>query len=108
MFSVVSAKNVPFVVRVVRVGDKYGRDNCLTYGEGEHDRADDVLVEFYDARYPHTEFGQFVSRYYLSTLLEDGVHCEFGLCLDGGEPDWSIDADAMFLVREWLEGVEVG
>ena len=43
-----------FNVRIVRAGDRYGRDNCLT-----HDK-DEPLVEFYDSRYPHTEYGQFV------------------------------------------------
>ncbi len=82
-----------FNVRLVSKGDRYGLDWCRT-----HDK-DEPLVEFYDARYPHTEFGQFVSRYCLSTMLERD---DAGLCLDGGVPEWSISADDMAAVRAWL------
>lgn len=61
---------------------------------------DNPLVEFYDSRYPHTEFGQFVSCYYVSTILESD---DRGLCLDGGVPDWSISAKDMAVIRTWLK-----
>ena len=82
-----------FNVRIVRRGDGYGLNLCLTHNQAE------PLVEFYDARYPHTEFGQFVSRYYVSTILEGANR---GLCLDGAEPEWSISAGDMAVVRAWL------
>jgi len=90
-----------FNVRVVNQGDKYGRDFCLT-----HD-GDRPLVEFYDARYPHTQFGQFVSRYYVSTILgTDGYgSAEGGLSLDGGIPEWTVSADDMATVRTFLQEV---
>lgn len=91
--SVTAANGVPFTVRLVRKGDHYGLDGCLVHDE------DDPLVEFYDARYPHTEYGQFVSRYYLSTLLDDPV---WGLDLDGGVEDWTVDGDTMSTVYVWL------
>jgi hypothetical protein len=76
-----------FSVVLVRKGDRYGLENCLTHEK------DDPMVEFYDADYagkPYfTKVGQFVSRYYLSTLTERPVA---GLCLDGGIPKWSIAA----------------
>lgn len=81
-------------VRVVRIGDRYGLNFCLT-----HDK-DEPLVEFYDTRHPHTEFGQFVSRYYLSTILERD---NMGLCLYGREPEWEVSAEDMAAVRAWLE-----
>ena len=90
-----------FNVRVVNKGDKYGRDFCLT-----HD-GDKPLVEFYDVRYPHTEFGQFVSRYYVETILgEDGYgRAEGGLCLDGGNAnEWSVSERHMGIVRSFLKG----
>ena len=80
-----------FNVRIVNAGDKYGRDFCLT-NDGE------PLVEFYDSRYPHTEFGQFVSRYFVSTLINH----DRGLVLDGGIPAWSISASGMKQVVEFL------
>jgi hypothetical protein len=91
-----------FNVRVVNQGDKYGRDFCLTHDEQK------PLVEFYDSRYPHTEFGQFVSRYYVETILgEDGWgRAEGGLCLDGGNADsWSVSAEDMDTVRAFLKQV---
>jgi len=77
-----NSNGVPFNSRIVKMGEKYGLDFCLTHDENE------PLVEFYDARYPHTEFGQFVSRYYYSTLSEDPGQ---GINLDGGIDDWFVD-----------------
>jgi hypothetical protein len=56
------------------------------------------VVEFYDVRFPHCEFGQFVSCYYAETLLG----CRSGLDLDGGITDWKVSAEGMALVREAL------
>ena len=93
-----------FNVRVINKGDKYGLDFCLTHNE------DKPLVEFYDSRYPHTEFGQFVSRYYVDTILgKEGYHgrSEGGLCLHGGIPEWSVSAEDMATVRAFLQEVTV-
>lgn len=106
-----------FNVRIVRIGDHYGRDDCLTHGEkmGEDSSP---LVEFYDLSYT-LKFGprgQFVSRYYVSSILGK---CEFlgkgleaemgiGLDLDGGVAGWDIDADAMDVVRTWLHNQTEG
>ena len=87
-----------FNVRLVRTGDKYGRKDCLT-----NDSA--PMVEFYDSRYDFPDFmgrGQFVSRYYVSTLTENGEYGR-GLCLDGGIPEWSVSADGMKQVLEYIQ-----
>lgn len=81
-----------WAVRLVEKGDKYGLNGCLTHDKG------DPLVEFYDTRYKHTDFGQFVSRYYLSTLLKS----ENGLCLQGDVPSWSVGEACMNRIRDWL------
>jgi len=91
-----------FNVRVVNKGEKYGRDFCLTHEE------DKPLVEFYDSRYPHTEFGQFVSRYYVETILGEDKwgSGEGGLCLDGGNADsWTVSAEDMDTVRNYLKEI---
>jgi hypothetical protein len=49
------------------------------------------VVEFYDTRFPHTPFGQFVSSYYLKTIKG----CNGGLDLSGGIPDWKVSAAGM-------------
>lgn len=91
-----------FNVRLVEQGDKYGLNLCLTHDEAE------PLVEFYDASYDFDKdesgkvLGQFVSRYYMSTLAGE-YNGTFGLCLDGGSADeWSVDANSMKLVGDWL------
>jgi len=93
-----------FNVRIVNNGDKYGREFCLTHDE------DKPMVEFYDRRYPHTQYGQFVSRYYVGTLLgHDGFYGgqpTGGLCLDGGNADsWTVSAEDMILVRAYLQAM---
>ncbi len=78
-----------FFVRTVLKGDRYGLDDCLT-----HDA--DPMVEFYDYTFANQKTfgprGQFVSRYYVSTLLKDHHRLTPGLCLHGGTPEWQVDA----------------
>lgn len=90
----------PFTVRFLATGDAYGRTNSLT--------ADKPLVEFFDATYADEKafgpLGQFVSRYYVASLLgTDGYgRGTGGLDLNGGVPVWKVDAAAMATVRTWL------
>jgi len=108
-----------FNVRLVRRGDRYGLNDCLTHGKAptrRHDTNteipegiaaaggyDGAMVEFYDATYANQKSfgprGQFVSRYYLATLTnEDGITKRdrssarnAGLCLDGGNAHvWTV------------------
>jgi hypothetical protein len=92
---------IPFTMRLVRKGDGYGRKLGVV-----HDKST-PLVEFYDARHgcdraveKGGEYGQFVARYYLTTLLQRSTR--EGLSLDGGIPAWTIDAPAMALVMQIL------
>jgi hypothetical protein len=85
-----------FNVRLVRKGDRYGLNDCLT-----HDK-DEPLVEFYDATYEQdARFdlgrGQFVARYCLDTLTgkpggygHDHRRQPRGLDLCGHVPAWKI------------------
>jgi hypothetical protein len=92
-----------FNVRILKVGDRYGRDDCLVHDEHE------PSVEFFDATYENTDhgpLGQFTcGRYYVSTLLERN---NGGLCLYGAVPEWSIDGKAMDIVRAWLDNQTEG
>lgn len=81
-----------WAVRIVEHGDNYGLNGTLTH------KWERPLVEFYDTRHEHTDFGQFVSRYFLETLI-DG---EGGLNLQGGVPMWSINEPCMNRIRDWL------
>jgi hypothetical protein len=93
-----------FTVRIVDYGDKYGRDMCLTHESGDYDFG--PMIEFYDATYDFdkdvdgTPLGQFVSRYYVETLIDR--HDEtVGLNLCGHEPAWRLDADSYNKVLEF-------
>jgi len=112
---------IRWCVRMVFIGDQYGLKHCLTYGDSEYDqdKHDDPLIEFYDMdsgaaaimrnsgdkteAYLAEEYGQFVSRYYLSSLKFeerfDGKTLtdwsKRGLNLDGGVDRWSVSSDFM-------------
>ena len=85
-------------VRLVHPGDRYGRNGCLVHDQEE------PLVEFYDGDYDFEPWlgikGQFVSRYYVSTLLE---HDSGGIDLYGGQPERQINAQEFSYVRQWLQ-----
>ena len=90
----ITANGIPFTVRLVCKGDTYGLDNGLTHTE------DSPLVEFYDTRYPYTQFGQLISRYCAETLVQ---HYGPNAIDFGGSPDWKIDAAVMQEVFTWLK-----
>jgi hypothetical protein len=106
MLQVTTLTGVPFNVRMVFPGDAYGLNDCLTYDPSDKpwSKPGDPLVEFYDARQDPARFGprgQFVSRYYLSTLLEGDP--ARGLNLQGGVPSWSLDGQALTRAVEWAK-----
>ena len=75
------------------------------------DKEDQNLVSFYDTRYNHTQYGQFVGRYYASTLLglegwssRGSSIRDRGLNLHGGIDDWFINADNANHVVDFIEG----
>jgi hypothetical protein len=79
---------IPMAAKLVPVGRRYGKDMCCINDEGvAFQNGPQPMVEFYDLRWDHTALGQFISRYYVSTLRERPIG---GLCLDGGVPDWHI------------------
>ncbi|MDE3021371.1 MAG: hypothetical protein KGI54_05880 [Pseudomonadota bacterium] len=94
-----ASNGINFIARLVFKNDTYGLGSSLT-----HDR-DDPLIEFYDSRYPHTEYGQFVSRYFVSPLLGDEDFEARGLDLQGDVPDWKIDAASLKAVFDWVRDV---
>lgn len=112
-FTFTSALGVPFLCRIVRNGDNYGLHGSLIHCK------DKPLVEFYDTRYPFwydfvgtredaiaagaKPLGQFVSRYYVSTLRESR-HLDYGLALHGGVPGWNVDPESMRQVHQWMDG----
>ena len=84
----------PLLARLVPAGDGFGRNFRLISNE--------ALVEFYDTRYPHTEFGQFISRYTLDTILALGPK---GIALDGGIPYWTLAQGDSVRLQSWLKQI---
>jgi len=87
-----------FNTKIIGTGDRYGRADCLTNESGP-------MIEFYDPRYQHTPLGQFVSRYYISTILKDDSWG--GLALQGDVPEWTVSAADMAEIRVWLRKMEI-
>ena len=114
-------------VHLVWPGERYGRADSLTYGvddsygarHGNKTAADLYnesypLVEFYDTSQDAARFpgGQFVSRYYMTDLLEDdsiAVSLDTMLkngnqfSLDGGIPAWTVEDDDLAKVNDFLK-----
>jgi hypothetical protein len=88
--AVVSEKKVPYNVLYLENGD------------GTQTECEGSLVRFYDSRFRFTPHGQFVSCYYVSTLLESPRVPPRGLCLQGGVREWDIDAVTMAGILDWL------
>lgn len=96
--NVKNSKGRTFNVAIINKGDAYGLDNCLTHEEVE------PMVEFYDADQDPAKFGelgQFVSRYYVKTLLGGNAR-NVGLSLMGYEPVWTLYRPEMALVCDWV------
>ena len=90
-------------VTILRKGDRYGRNKCLTHDDEE------PVVEFYNAAGSQDPEGSFIIRYFASTLLgEDGLNMgdisagDCGLCLDGGYPEWSLTPKNCVDVGKWI------
>lgn len=108
-------------VHLIYPGERYGLDGCLTYELNAYSgvpaaahRASYPLVEFYDTSQDAARFpgGQFVSRYYITDLLEDdsiAVSLDTMLkngnqfSLDGGIPAWTVEGDDLAKVNDFLK-----
>ena len=86
------SNQIPFTVRIVETGDVYGLNDCLT-----HDK-EESMVEFYDQRYSHTPYGQFINRYNMDTILKT----ESGIDLYTSEPTWKVNKEQIQEVKDWL------
>lgn len=89
--------------------------NTTDNGKPWNITSDGKTLKFYDgsslqdhdgvASYAFTEYGQFVSSYYISTFLEGNWKRERGrgLNLNGGVPEWSITGQTMDDIMDWAE-----
>lgn len=60
------------------------------------DHRQDPVIEFYSIG----RFGQFVSAYFVNTLLEG---YGYGLALDAGVHSWTMNTDHIDEIRSWAE-----
>ena len=97
-----TARIGPWTVRLVFKGERYGRDGGPLLNEQTM-----PMVEFYDTEQDKAKFGpwgQFVTRYYLDTLMETRQkHPGYALALDLSIPRWTVSGEHMSLVERWLE-----
>lgn len=92
-----------WTARLVRPGGHYGLGLRV-----EHPADGEAMVEFYDCRFAAQfvdqngghPWGQFVSRYYVSSIAARNP--AYGLSLEGSAPRWTLSAEAMTLVTAWL------
>ncbi len=86
---VIQGRDRYFLAKVVWVGDRYGRNKVLTH-TGKGDSFNEPMIEVYDMTYAgkpgFDPEGQFVSRYYSSTLMKG----RGGINMHGGVPEWTI------------------
>jgi len=113
----------PWLVRLVRPGDRYGAEFCLVHGEPKKNQPGKFrlipMVEFYSYKKPAIDYdftgsreeaeksgapelGQYVSRYYLDTFVEVAEK-KLGLNLCGYVPDWQVDFALVERVAKWLD-----
>ncbi|MNW60867.1 hypothetical protein D3C74_388900 [compost metagenome] len=65
------------------------------------------IIEFYDARYDFTKYGQFVASYSIKTFR--GYSLKFRMSrfdrftLNKATKAWTISSDTMYLIHEWLD-----
>ncbi len=103
-FKLDNGYGLPITCRLVEEGDRYGADDCLVNGK-------EPMLEFYDARHEIDYnfrgtsqearaagaecLGQFISRYYISTLKRDLEDMTHGLSMYGGIPEWVISKEQL-------------
>jgi hypothetical protein len=90
MMTIRNTNGREFFVHVIYPGDAYG------LGDKLHHAGPDPMIEFYDMTYAGQTFGprgQFVTRYYATTLA--GCVVGQGITLDGGVTEWFVDGAAL-------------
>ena len=98
-----------FLIRLVERGDTYGAKTGPSPGMcWIHDK-EGALLEFYDYDFDfdydgNKKLGQFISRYYISTLRSSYTPATtIGLNLHGGVPKWTINAQGMNQVMRFVD-----
>jgi hypothetical protein len=92
---VTNDSGVEFIVRVLREGDKYGRNKDLTYTSTES------IIEFFDPSYIFTscEYGEWVSRYLVSNFQTLPTELFY---LDDKFNGWYLNGENILEIQEWL------
>ncbi len=83
---------------------------CIVVDESDKDaEPNNPIVNVYDCRHEHTNYGQLVSSYHLDTLLDDDDQerlMDEGLDLCGYEPHWKISGEGMNRVIKFLKVIK--
>ena len=119
-----SFRGMPMLARLVRLGDRYGLNGCILHSlEDKHTHNKEPMIEFYSLigddkdgalAWDGVKGYWFISRYYLSTFLGkskysyNGGPVRNGLSLDGGYPEYDLDAQDCQKVAAWIESLDQG
>lgn len=91
-----------WLLKLVKAGETTNRGNGEFINKGKGDEYD--IVEIYDTKAEprkFTEYGQFVSDYYVSTFLKHNG----GLSMVGYVPAWTMSAAEVKEAQEWLKSL---
>lgn len=119
-----SFRGEPMLARLVRLGARYGLNGCITHAlENGYTTFEEPLIEFYtligddkegSLAWDGVKGYWFISRYYLSTFLGKSMYSfnggpvRNGLSLDGGYPEYDLDAQDCQKVAAWIESLGQG
>lgn len=101
-FAAVTKQIGRWLLKLVKAGESTNRGNGEFINKGKGDEYD--IVEIYDTKAEpgkFTEYGQFVSDYYVSTFLKHNG----GLSMVGYVPAWTMSAAEVKEAQEWLKSL---
>ena len=117
-----SFRGMPMLARLVRLGDRYGLNGCITHAlENGYTTFEEPMIEFYSLigddkdgalAWDGVKGYWFISRYYLSTFLGKSKYSYNGgpvkNGLSGGYPEYDLDAQDCQKVAAWIESLDQG
>jgi hypothetical protein len=93
---ITTARGIPMTIVLLETGVASERTpgwSGITFGQ--------PVLEFYDARYDFTQYGQFAGDYYASSLFARPAGSI--LMLETSIDDWTVDAGTLRTILAWAQ-----